>query len=132
MSAASTALAGRNFAEAQMESTCTITRKTGTTVDATGANVDTFATVYTGKCRLRMDVRRADEVVAAGQTLAKQHPTLSLPVTATGSANVLPDDIVTFTANPLDASVIGDTYRVAGVFAQTHATARRFPVEQVS
>lgn len=122
-------LMGRKQAEALMESACTITRKTGETVDASGANVPTLLTIYEGKCRLRMDTRRADEIVAAGQTLARQHPTLALPVNGLGSGNVLPDDIATFTVNLLDPALVGKSVRVTGIFAQTHATARRFPVE---
>lgn len=123
------AMLGRVTAEALMESVCVITRKTGETVDASGANVPTLVTIYTGKCRLRMDTRRADEIVAAGQMLARQHPILGLPVGALGSGNVLPDDIATFTINPLDPALVGKSVRVTGIFAQTHATARRFPVE---
>ena len=64
------AMLGRVTAESLMESSCIITRKTGETVDASGANVSTFTTIYSGKCRLRMDTRRADEVVASYSLLA--------------------------------------------------------------
>jgi hypothetical protein len=128
--ATGTTLMGRKQAEALMESTCIITRKTGTTVDASGANVDVFATIYTGKCRLRFPFVRPQEVVAAGQTIAKDRGILSLPIA--GSNAVLADDVATITISPvLDPGTVV-TARVEAQVAQTHATARRFPVSIVS
>lgn len=119
-------LMGRKQAELLMESSCVITRQTGTSPDGNGVEVPTFSTIYEGKCRLRMQDARADTVAAAGQTVAIQSPILSLPVAATGSANVRTDDIATITS-PLDANTV--VARIAGFHTQTHSTARRFPVE---
>lgn len=47
---------GRAMAEALMVDDCAVLRKIGSAVDDdTGAEVDEFATVYTGPCRLRMN-----------------------------------------------------------------------------
>lgn len=119
-------LMGRKTAEALMESTCVIKRQTGTAPDSNGVEQPTYATVYTGKCRLRITDARPNTVVAAGQSVAVQSPILSLPVTAAGSADVRVDDIATI-SSPLDGNTV--VARIAGFHTQTHSTARRFPVE---
>jgi hypothetical protein len=126
---------GRRQAEALMESTCVITRaSTATTVDpATGLLVPVAPTViYSGKCRLRFPFVRPQQVLAVGQTLAKERGILSIPVTAVGSANVLTDDVAEITESLLDPGSVGQRFRVEGPFSETHATSRRFPVEIVS
>jgi hypothetical protein len=126
-------LMGRAQAEALMESACTIRRVTGSTLDPlTGVATPTSTVIYSGKCRLRFPFVRPEVVLAAGQTLAKQRGILSIPVGATGSANVLTDDVVTLDGNPLDSALVGTLMRVEGPFAETHATSRRFPVEILS
>lgn len=120
------ALMGRRQAELLMESSCVITRQTGTAPDGNGVEVPTFDTIYTGTCRLRMPDARPNTVAAAGQAIAVQSPVLSLPVTATGAGDVRTDDIATVTS-PLDGNTV--VCRIAGFHTQTHSTARRFPVE---
>lgn len=125
--AAGITLMGRKQAELLMESTCVITRKGVDTLDSNGVVVPgTTTTVYSGKCRLRMPDARSNTVAAAGQSLAVQSPTLSIPVTASGSGNVRPDDVAVITST-LDPATV--TARIAGMHSQTHSTARRFPVE---
>ncbi len=120
---------GRTQAEALMESTCVIARAGAVTTDpATGVDSSTPATIYTGACRLRFPDARSTNEVAAGQAVAVQAPILSIPVTATGSSAVHVDDIATITL--ADSSTV--TARIAGLHAQTHQTARRFPVEVTS
>lgn len=129
MSIASGAVAmGRRQAESLMESTCTVTKvATGSIDPATGLPTTTTTTVYSGKCRVRWSNASAADVDGAGQILAVQTPTISLPVE--GSGDVLPDMTVTITANPLDTSLVGKSFRVKGIQFQTHATARRLQVE---
>lgn len=111
-----------------MDSECTITSVATAGVDpATGEYTTTTTTVYSGKCRLRWPTALANEVDGAGQIIAKQSPTLSIPIEGTG--DVLPDMIATITASPLDESTVGLKLRVKGVQFQTHATARRLQVE---
>lgn len=124
---------GRRQAEALMGSVCVISRKTGTTRDqTTGKDVDTFATVYEGKCRVSFRDARGDGVGAGDQAFDRQNPTLSLPVDAVGSADVRTNDVAVITANPLDAGLVGVRFRVAGIHALTQGTARRLPVEVLS
>lgn len=121
---------GRRQAEALMDSTCVITRPHvgEPTIDPETGQESTPAgvVVYTGKCRLRMSDARANGVALAGQQVAEQSPSLSLPVLADGSADVRTNDIAVVTS-PLDPT--SRTVRIAGMHSQTHATARRFPVE---
>lgn len=119
-------LMGRKTAEALMESTCVIKRKSGTAEDGNGVVTDTFTTIYSGKCRLRMPDAHPNTVVAAGQSIEVQSPILSIPVTASGSGSVKSDDIATV-SSPLDGNTV--VCRIAGFHTQTHSTARRFPVE---
>lgn len=119
---------GRKQAELLMESTVTITRKGGatTTDPETGVVSPSITTIYEGKCRLRMPDARPTGVAAAGQSVEKQSPVLSLPIAAEGSVDVRPDDVaVVYSA--LDGYSV--TVRIAGLHTQTHSTARRFPVE---
>lgn len=126
-------LMGRKQAEALMESTCEITRVTGTTVDpATGLEVPTVATIYSGKCRLRFPYVRPQDIIADGQLLTKERGILWVPVDADGSADVRTADVATMTASPLDVGSVGLQFRIGGPFSQTHATSRRFPVEVTS
>lgn len=131
--AAGATLMGRKQAEALMESTCTV-RGVATLVlnESTGAYEETENVIYTGKCRLRFKSEQTTERGIAEQVVALQHPELSIPVGAAGSADVLPDHVVTIDSNPLDAGLVGRTFRVAGFHSQTHATARRFPLEVAS
>lgn len=111
-----------------MSSACIVRRATGDAIDHnTGIDTPTYAVIYTGKCRLRFDFARVTEVQAAGQTVSDQRPVLSLPVLTSG--DVLTNDVAEITANPLDPSLVGKKFRIAGVHAQSQATARRFPVE---
>src|SRR4051812_47401929 len=114
---------GRRQAEALMESTCVITRNNGLVTDQnTGVDSDDLETIYTGKCRLRMQTSAPRQVVAAGQQVALQSPILSLPID--GSESVRTGDVAVITS-PLDPATV--TVRIAGTHSQTHSTARRFP-----
>lgn len=121
-------LMGRNMAESMMESTCVIKRAGTPTEDGNGVLTPVLTTIYSGVCRLRMPDARPNGVAAAGQSVEIQSPILSIPVLATGAANVRPDDIATITSPAvLDTNTV--TARIAGFHSQTHSTARRFPVE---
>lgn len=126
---------GRAHAERLMTATGDITRGNGTftTDPVTFEEVENRDTIYTGKCRLRI-VRSnvgADGAIP-GAVAVKDELILSIPVDAAGSGDVLPNDVWTCTANPLDTSVVGLTLRIAGVHYGTYMTARRFPLEAVN
>lgn len=114
-----------------MESSCTIRRRTGFSTDpVTGVETANWVFVYSGKCRLRYPFVRPQQALADGQQLARQRGILSLPIV--GSEGVLTDDVATIDVNPLDAGVVGQTFRVEGPFTETHATSRRLAVEAVT
>jgi len=117
-----------------MTASGTIKRATGTTTDPeTLEEVPTYSTIYTGKCRLRIVKSvQGGEGSIPGAVAVKDELVLSIPVEATGSGDVLPNDVWTCTANPLDTSVVGLTLRITGVHYGTYMTARRFPVEAVN
>lgn len=118
-----------------MTATGDITRGNGTfaTDPATLEEVENRDIIYSGKCRLRIVRSSIDsEGAIPGAVAIKDELILSIPVDATGSGDVLPNDQWECTANPLDTSVVGLTLRIAGVHYGTYMTARRFPVEAVN
>lgn len=122
---------GRRQAEALMTSTCTITRVTGRALsESTGQYTDTTTVIYSGKCELRFDSEALNAVDGQGQILSEQRPLVKLPVE--GSAGVQVDDVGTLTGHPLDAGMVGLTFRIAGIHTKTRATSRRLPVEVLS
>jgi Family of unknown function (DUF6093) len=120
---------GRKQAEALMESTCVITRVTGSVQNDDGSKTPTLGTIYSGPCRLRFPTVRPEQSLSEGQTLARDKGILSLPVST--SAGVRANDTATVTLGDLDPGtvVVG---RIEAPFTQTHSTARRFPIQVVS
>lgn len=122
--------AGRAAIEALMVDTCLIDRKTGSVLDEdTGKYVDTYETVYSGKCRVQdsgLSGRRAE---AGEQSFELQTRTLQVPITVTG---VRVDDRAQVTVSVLDPDLVGRTFRIADLFHKSHATARRLPIEEVT
>ena len=133
--AAGTTRLGRVQAEALMTSTGIIRRATGaTTTDPVSyEQVPVMATIYTGKARLKLPSSTTPGTgEIPGAIIIETRAVLSIPIEATGSGDVLPNDVFEFTTNPLDTSLVGRTLRIAGAHAQTYATARRFPAEWVN
>jgi hypothetical protein len=119
---------GRNFAEARMTDTVLITRESEPVFDEeTGTYTPTTTTVYNGPARLKLNSSVVGSVDAQGQNLAAQTPRLDLPVATSGGVHV--NDSVEITASVNDPSSVGLRLNIEGVFFQTDATARRFPVE---
>lgn len=133
--AAAATLMGRSHAEALMTATGTITRGNGTfsTNPTTLVETENTDTIYTGRCRLRItrSVVGGDAAIP-GAVAIKDELVLSIPVEATGSGDVRPNDVWTCATNPLDTSVVGTMLRIAGVHHGTYMTARRFVVEEIS
>jgi hypothetical protein len=131
-------LMGRKQSESLMQSTCTIRRPNGTTVNGSGVEVPAWTVIYDsgkgdglgGKCRLRFPFVRPQQALVAGQQLSKERGILSLPIV--GSEGVRTDDVATINTNPLDVGSVGLTFRIEGPFSETHATARRLAVEVIS
>lgn len=131
--------AGRQTAQALMESTVRIRRKTGQTPNRTTGKVETtWSTVYEGPARVRLTGSDPREIDAVGQRVAIQDPTVSLPIgddarIVTGtSAAVRLDDVGEVLANPPDPGETGTAFRIAGRVGQTHSTARRMRAEVIT
>lgn len=131
MSADSATLAARALAESLMESACEVKRAVGVTRDPeSGVDEPVYSDVWSGPCRFRFPfVRPSDQDVAA-QSLSTQRGIVSVPIV--GTEAIRTGDVVFITVSPLDAGMVGAQLRVKGPFFETHATARRLPVEVVS
>lgn len=123
MSRASVLVRGRTAAEAGMVDTCTIRRRTGESTDSgTGVVTPTFATLYTGKCRVQQAIVQSQQI-EAGQDYALQlRLELQLPMSVTGLEVA---DEVTITAAVHDADLLGRVFKIRDLAHKTHATARR-------
>lgn len=132
MSADSVALQGRQLAESQMTSAGIVYRANGgfTTDPVTLEETPTYDTIYTGACRLRFTANTPRTGEVPGVVVTDQSATLSFPVL--GSEGITTGDIWQCTANPLDPALVGRRLRIAGIHSMTHATARRFPVEETT
>ncbi|MEA9983651.1 DUF6093 family protein [Subtercola sp. RTI3] len=124
-------LFGRTVAESLMSAQCAVTRETlGPIDESTGLYPKVLTTMYEGPCRFRFVSPIVREADVQGQSLARQEGVLSLPISGTG--RILPDDVATITANPLDPESVGVHMVIRGGHVQSFSTARRFPVEIVS
>lgn len=122
---------GRRLAEALMESTCEVKRKTGVALDPdSGVDEPVFTDVWSGPCRFRFPFVRPSDQDVASQVLSTQRGIVSVPID--GTDVIRTGDVVFITVSPLDAAMVGAQFRVKGPFFETHATARRLPVEVVS
>lgn len=118
----------RAQAEARMTDTVLITRAGTPTFDPeTGTYPETLVIVYEGPCRIKLASTVVRDLDAQNQILAEQAPRLDLPIGESG--DVKPGDMAVLTASVRDPAAIGLRMSVSGVFFQTDATARKFPVE---
>jgi len=122
----------RAAAEALMIDTCLIERHTGTTTDdLTGAVVDTYTQVYSGKCKFQSTPgaaigQRADPGEATAVVGVTQ---VHLPVAT--SAGIRRGDRVTATACVNDPDLVGRVLKVKDNVKKSFATAHRLTVEEV-
>lgn len=121
---------GRRLAEQLMLTTVEIGTETEGMDPVTGQPTIEIEAVYSGKAKIRQQSVSGTDKSAGGQGFTIQSLVLSLPVE--GSADVAPDMSLKVTANPLDSSLVGRTFRIASTHAQTIATARRFEIERTS
>lgn len=132
MSAGAAANAGAQLATQLMEDECSIW--TGETSSALNEEtleyepVETYS--YVGVCRVRFTESQAAGVDAAGQLMVEQRAVLSIPIQ--GSGSVAEGHIATITKSSHDSSLVGRRFKVDGFHHQTHATARRLPVKEIS
>jgi len=135
MTATSASLAGRRLAESMMTDTCRIESADSERV----WNPDTLSydqdqepdeVSYTGPCRVKYGATQPRALDAVGQPVTEQQLQLHLPVLA--SSDVVVGQIAEVLSSVTDPALVGRRFRISGTFAQTNATARRFPVEEAS
>jgi hypothetical protein len=132
MSASSITMRGRAAALALMQDACTVQRLTGSVADPeTGNLTPTYTAVYSGPCKLQQAAPPANPTEVGEAAVFIGQLVLHLPVTD-ATALVRPDDLVTVTACALDASLVGKTFKLRGPAHKSYATARRFPLVEVS
>lgn len=131
MTARSVLARGRRAAEALMTDACVIRRRTGLTVDPdTGAEIPTYTTVYSGRCRVQSRNFSTESPNAAGlQRVDLYHLEVQVPMSVTG---VAVNDEVEITASVHDPDLVGRRMRVQNLFHASHKTARRLQVEEVT
>jgi hypothetical protein len=120
---------GRAQAEQQMTDTCVIRRVVGTTADDSGVVTPTYATVYSGKCRVQQPSPSASDRDVGQASRSLQRLELQLPMTATG---LQPDDQATITASLTDPELVGRVFILRAMSRGTHKTARRIGVIEVT
>lgn len=125
-------LAGRSAAEALMTDTCTVTRATegGWSDAAEDYTSGSTSTLYAGMCRVKAENVAVREVDAGEREVGVVSWTVSLPITA-ATGGIGEGDTVTVTASPMDPSLVGKEFTVAGPFRGSQVTARRLPVRAV-
>ncbi len=129
MSAASVLARGRTAAAALMVDACTIQHVTGSSTNTTtGVVTPTYATIYTGPCKVQGG--QADSGQEVGDAhLAVLSLTVHVPISVVG---VVEADVVTITASVNDPELVGRVFRVLGPVHKSYATARRLPVLEVT
>jgi hypothetical protein len=119
----------RAHAESRMTATCTIERVAiGATDDDTLQPTKTSTTVWGGPCRIvRAQAQDAPADTADQIHIASEY-VLHIPVGGTGG--IRKQDLVTITASPDDADLVGRTFSVIAAAAYSQGTARRIPVRE--
>lgn len=132
MSRASVLARGQAKAEAGMADACTIRREntSDTTDPVTGVGTTTYATLYTGKCRVQQQavIARPHDVGEDKVWLVRFD--LQLPVAT--SAGLQVGDQVTITAAVNDPDLIGRVFAVNELAHKSEPTARRVGVIEVT
>lgn len=133
MSAVSALLdAGRRMAESLMLDTCTVKTPTGTsTNETTGVVTATYTNVYTGMCKVQSPgahVNPQSNPEVSGATFTVLRSEVHVPVSAFTPAV---GQVVTLTAVPLDALLVGRVFRVVAMLHKSQATAYRLGVDEI-
>jgi hypothetical protein len=122
MSRASVLGRAQAAALAGMADACTIRRVTGTvTDDFSGTVTPTYATLYTGKCRVQQRLAQSTQEDTGEDYLQLLRIEVQLPMTVTG---LEVSDQIAITAS-IDADLVGRTFLIRDLFHKTEASARR-------
>jgi hypothetical protein len=125
----STLARGRAFLTGSLVDACTIQHPTGSSTNLTTGDVTpTYATVYTGPCKIQGGMSASGRDVAEAH-LAVLSPFVHVPIAVTG---VVEGDVVTITASAHDAELVGRVLRVDGPDHKSFATARRLQCTEVT
>jgi hypothetical protein len=124
-------LAGRNFLvrSGALVDTCKIERRSGEVTVGTVVT-PTFATVYTGACRVQAAAANwagPTDVAEAALRLASFE--LQLPVV--GSEGLRIDDRVTILTCLNDTDLVNRVFTITGASRKSHATTRKLPLLEV-
>lgn len=128
MSRASALAAGRRAAERGMTDTIEVFEVTQEWNDATGLYEDVEAQVYSGRGKVQTFESYERTPIAGAHQFTVMRPHVHLPA---DTAGVRVDHRVRVVASALSPTLAGSEYRIAGVSDKSHATALRFPVEEV-
>lgn len=128
MSAATALARGRALAEQLMVDTCEIKRVTSETTDpASGVITPTYATLYTGPCRVQHREAQGREEQPGQAFLVMLLLELQLPMSVTG---LQVDDQVTVTTSAHDPDLVGRVFFIRDLMHKTHATSRRVSIQE--
>ena len=113
-----------------MTETVTIARHTDGVDPATGNTTRVLvATRYAGKARVKYQTLIVSDRTAAGQPIAVQDVTVSIPH---GSPECFEGDDVDVDTSTADTRLPGRRYRIAGAAQTGQTTAHRYPVKELS
>lgn len=118
----------RAAAERLMVDECVVRRRTGVVTDPeTGKTTPTYATVYTGRCRVQQRGPSARAAEAGEAHLLMQRLEVHLPVSV---EDVQAGDEVQVTAAAYDPDLVGRVFLVRDLHRKSQASARRLGVEE--
>lgn len=121
---------GRRVAEALMVDECLIRRRTGETTDPhSGVITPTYATVYSGRCRVQQSTGTAQEEEAGEANILLVRFEVQIPMSVVG---VQADDEVVITASAHDPDLVDREFLVRRLAHKTHAVMRRLQVEEAT
>ena len=122
MTAATAQAAGRRMAESLMVDTCTIDRITGTTTDANGREIPTYADPppYAGRCKIQTYEPYEQTPEVGSSTPTVQRYSLHVPIDA-GPFEV--GDV---------ATVGSRIFRIGGLHGKTFQTAQRLLADEIT
>lgn len=123
---------GRAAAQAGMVDACTIVRQAiSSTNEETGEPSFSNTTLYTGACRVQQRVPGGARPADVGEAY-KLMLRLELQLPMVGTSGIQPGDRVTVTVSVHDPDLVGKVLLIRELAHKTHATARRFGVEEVT
>lgn len=122
---------GRALAGQLMVDACIIEAEGDRDTDRQNGEVtQTWATVYSGPCRLKKSTAMGERTTSGEGQVVILRPQLHLPID--GSQLVARGHRVTITACTFDPAAVGTRYKIRDEDHQTAVTARRLVLEEVT